>query len=426
MRRRSTGIYWLGLSLAVGGIASACSSSSSGSHQGRSKDGGLGDANLFNLPGAADAGIIITPSNPDISVNPDGPQTPVQFSVKNAGTAVVQWSITNPYLGTIDANGLFTPSGKAGGGGDIVVTINGTVVAKVHITVHVNQVQNGGGAPGSDAAPPVGDAGAGGLGGVGGEGLGGPVTNDLLTALNGTPAADAAIKLLYPYDQTVFPLGILPPLFQWTGGTHGDIQAVYVHLSAPPYYDYKGYFSRPSALAAASDFLRSPIPKDAWTAATNSAAGSILAVSFVFAAGGKAYGPVTQNYKIALAPFNGRIYYQAYDTAFVKNSTAGETVVWDHKSRFGAATLSIDVGATAPKLVAGTSTPDNSGCRVCHSVSAYGDRMVVQHGDDYSATSAYDLKNGNAETTPYAARRAPSAGPACRPTARWASRIRSA
>ena len=150
----------------------------------------------------------------------------------------------------------------------------------------------------------------------------------------------------------MFPLDILPPLYQWTPrahqnpdagtGTPVNFDAIYIHLSSAPYYDYKGYFSKPSSLAAAQNFVRHPIPKAVWAAATNSAAGSTLSVEIVLSAGGKAYGPLTQTYKIALAPFNGRIYYQSYATAFVTNSITREgNVKWDPNGRFGAATLSI-------------------------------------------------------------------------------------
>jgi hypothetical protein len=390
--RGSIAVSGLIISVVAAGIAGACSSSG-GSGAAQRGFGVPGDASVFYLEGGGS--LTIAPSHPVITVDPGKPAPPIQFTVTGAGAATVSWRVTNPNLGYIDQSGLFTPAGNVGGEGDIEITINGKTVGTVHIIVRVNQIQNGA-APGADA----GAAGLGGLGGVGGEGIGGAVPADLVSVLQGTPSADAAVKLLYPYDQTVFPLGILPPLLQWSPGTHGNFDAVYVHLSAPPNYDYKGYFSRPAALAAAAAFVRHPIPKDVWASATNSAAGSTLSVELVFAAGGKAYGPVTQSYKIALAPFNGRIYYQAYATAFVENWSP-ELTVWG--ARFGGATLSIDVGAEAPKLVAGKTTSDHSGCRVCHSVSAYGDRMVVQHGDSYPDTSSYDLKNGNAETSPYRA-----------------------
>ena len=117
------------------------------------------------------------------------------------------------------------------------------------------------------------------------------------------------------------------------------------------------------------------------------------------AAGGKVYGPMHESFKIALAPVTGKIYYQAYNTALAHN--------YDDKTVSGApmggATLSITVGQESPELVAGKDSTgsDHSGCRVCHSVSAYGDRMIVQHGEQYLDTSSYDLKNGNTESMPY-------------------------
>ena len=401
---RRNGISWLAVCLAIGASV-GCSSSTSGSKsRGKRLDGGItisrpDGSGFFTLDAGShgSGSVVITPGNPTIAINPNGaPPDPIQFTVTGSGTSNVTWTLSNPYLGTIDPmTGLFTPNGQVAGGGDIEVMVNGMTVGKVHITINVAAEQNGA------AGPTESDAGAGGLGGVGGEGLGGAVPDALLTALKGAPTADGSLKLIYPYDNTVFPLDLLPPLFQWQGGGHGDFDAIYVHLSSPPSYDYKGYFGRPPALAAGSPFIRSPIPKDVWQAATRSAAGSTLSVEVVLAAGGKAYGPLKQTYKIALAPFNGRIYYQAYATALATNSLGGQHVQWDQNTRFGAATLSIDVGAESPKLVAGKTTDDGTGCRVCHSVSAFGDRMVVQHGDDYTQTSTYDLKNGNLETMPY-------------------------
>jgi hypothetical protein len=43
-----------------------------------------------------------------------------------------------------------------------------------------------------------------------------------MTALNGTPVADAGAAvspLIYPYDQTVFPLGLVAPVVQWNAGS---------------------------------------------------------------------------------------------------------------------------------------------------------------------------------------------------------------
>jgi hypothetical protein len=396
-------------------VVSACSAHSGSSDDGRgngtggrqgdggSDGGGLtsggGDGNASGnggLIGIGDSGVTgsleITPADQTVNIDPTtGVPEGIQFTVANRGSGDVEWSISNSAIGYMDPRtGLFTPNGKIGGEADITVKI-GAATATTHITINVKFEQNGA------VTDADGGTGSGGLEGVGGEGFGGPLTPDQLSALKGKPTSDAAVSILYPYDKTVFPLGILPPLVQWTSGSNGNFEGVSVHLSSPPYFDYQGYFGRPSRLASDADFVRHPIPQDVWKAATTSAAGSTLTVEVSFLAGGKAYGPLKQAYKIALSPFNGRIYYQAYATAFV-NNIEDRTVTGE---RFGGGTLSIDIGAEGPKLVAGTESDDKSGCRICHSVSAYGDRMIVQQGQDYRQTSSYDLKNGNTQGTPY-------------------------
>jgi hypothetical protein len=383
--------------LLASAMVDGCSSKhDDGGSGGAGNGGGSGNGGLL-ISDDGGGTLVIAPSSQVIDVNPTtGVPDPVQFAVAGKHDGDPEWDISNPAIGYIDPHtGLFTPNGKVGGEADITVKIGGQT-GTTHITVNVKFEQNG-----ATQNPDV-DAGsaAGGLEGVGGEGFGDALTPAQLDALKGTASADAKVTMLYPYDQTVFPLDVLPPLLQWTAGGHGKFEGVAIHLSSPPYFDYKGTFGRPSRLAADADFVRHPIPKDVWKAATSSAAGSTLSVEMTLLAGGKAYGPIKQSYKIALAPFNGRIYYQAYATAFVKNWEPALTV-WGE--RFGGATLSIDVGAESPKLVAGTNTDDLSGCRVCHSVSAYGDRMIVQHGthEEYRETATYDLKNGNAQSEPY-------------------------
>jgi hypothetical protein len=393
--------------------AAGCTSSSSGESAGKKRNGSRGDAGSVDNAGGAGGGsvtrfdggpliigiesstnpgqIIVTPADPKVTVDPADPSaSSVTFKARGDGSDQVTWAVSNPDFGSIDDNGVFTPSGRAGGTVEVTATV-GNVVGRVTVTIAIAYRQNGAPAGGNE------DAGVGGLGGVGGEGLGSAVSDAIAKILDGKPSVDSSLSLLYPYDETVFPLGILPPLFQWTKGSHGNADGVYVHLSAPPYFDYKGYFAPPAALPAGDAFVRHSVPKDVWTAATRTAAGSTLDVEVVVAADGKAWGPMHQSYKIALAPVTGKIYYQAYNTALAHN--------YDEKTVSGAlmggATLSITVGQESPELVAGKDSSDHSGCRVCHSVSAYGDRMVVQHGEKYVNTSSYDLKNGNKETTPY-------------------------
>src|SRR5262249_18895393 len=65
---------------------------------------------------------------------------------------------------------------------------------------------------------------------------------------------------------------------------------------------------------------------------------------------------------------------------------------------FGAATLAIRPGMADPTVVAGTNSTNNSGCRVCHSVSVDGSTLITQQGANYSLSSRYALAMGNTET----------------------------
>ena len=357
------------------------------------RDGSTPPILTFDTGPNASGDIVIKPATATVTVDPSDPAaSSVKFSATGPGSSGVMWNVSNPDFGTIDENGVFTASGRAGGQIDITATVGNTTV-KVTITIVIGWHQNGATKANAD------DAGVGGLGGVGGEGLGPAVPDAMTKILDGRPSADSSMSLLYPYDATVFPLGILPPLFQWTKSGNGEGDAIRVHLSAPPYFDYVGYFARPAALAGGAPFVRHSIPKDVWTTATRTAAGSTLDVEIAVAAAGKAWGPMHQTYKIALAPVTGKIYYQAYNTALAQNFDAQTK----SGAPMGGATLSITVGQESPELVAGKDSQggDHSGCRVCHSVSAYGDRMIVQHGERYLDTSSYDLKNGNTESTPY-------------------------
>ncbi len=80
----------------------------------------------------------------------------------------------------------------------------------------------------------------GGYGGVGGAGEGPPATPVQIGVLNGTATPDPLVAFLYPYDKTVFPQALLPPLLQWSYGTH-SFDGVYIHITEM-YFEYKGYF----------------------------------------------------------------------------------------------------------------------------------------------------------------------------------------
>jgi hypothetical protein len=332
----------------------------------------FGDDGGFDPDGQA---LVITPQNQMVTVVDGQPPPTVQYTATLGGTQVQAiWQIDKGEIGAIDANGLFTPKGTLGGKATISATYQGKTGASL-VTVLLQSTQNG--------DPNAGDAGggAGGNGGVGGEGAGSAVSQSTLNVLNGNPVSDPGLAWLYPYDATVWPRGLLAPLLMWKVGAQADYDAIYIHIHED-FYDYKGYFAK-----TATPFIHHPIVQKAWQAATYSNFGEDLVVDLVFAKGGNAYGPITEKWKVAKNTLKGTVYYNSYGTNLASNycCTLGG-------KNFGAATLAIKPGLTAPSIIAG-----QNGCRVCHSVAADGARLVTQQANNF-VSSTYDLLNNNMET----------------------------
>lgn len=375
-------------------------------------------------------------SNYDFDVEPSAMQTvtvtmgqalpTVSYTATlNGQPANATWSVDRGDLGTIPmgpgSKEVFTPTGTAGGLATVSVTAMGLTVQRP-IFIKITGTSNG-----SDDSPmntsqivtQLSQLGSGGgVGGVGGEGLGGPVTNTTtLNALQhpGQDGGAQGYKLLYPYDQTVWPRGMLAPLLQWSwtppdgGAQNADgIQIALATTSGS--FSWTGTFGPPAILQqSGGTFIRHPIPQDVWTIATNTAGGPLpggatgvdqLTLSLTIAKDGVGYGPVTETWIVAPGLLEGTVYYNSYGTALVKNSNFTVTTAANPNGvQVGAAVLGIKSGATSPVVVAGTpSDISGSGCRVCHVVASGGNRLIVEHGDDYFRTSSYDLLNGNAET----------------------------
>jgi hypothetical protein len=338
----------------------------------------VGD-DAFN--GDATGTLVIAPAAQTIDVNV-GQQTPtVTYTATVYGQTVpASFAIDRGEIGSINAStGVMAPTGNVGGTANVTATY-GSQKASTTVTVRLHLVDNG--APsGGDAG--TSDGGAGGNGGVGGNGAGGPVSSGTQGTLQGTPTADPGLAWLYPYDQTVWPRGLLAPLLQWNAPAAHNYDAVYIHLQETG-FEYQGYFS-----ANAKPFVNTPIPQLAWQTLSNSNHGDPVTVTLVFSSGGTAYGPLTETWKIAQGSLTGTVYYNSYGTNLARN---GGTL---NGRPYGGATLAIKHGATSPVLVAG----NDSECRVCHSVSADGSRLVTQQGSNYSTSSWYDLKNGYAQST---------------------------
>jgi hypothetical protein len=310
------------------------------------------------------------------------------------------WAVDKGNIGTVPAGpsqtGVFTPTGTAGGLVTVTAGLNGKTLGR-KVMVELSATQNGpNGSPAETAQIPTSTTQlttGGGVGGVGGEGLGTAASPGDVTAL-GSPVGNGqaqGLAFLYPYDKTVWPRGMLAPLLMWTWSM-GDADAIRIDMKTTTgSFQYTGTFGKPAILQQTKGpFIRMPIPQDVWDMATNTAAGKMdqLTVSLTVAKGGMAYGPISETWTIAPTHLSGTIYYNSYGTNYAKNSGADISVGTGQP--FGGAVLSIHVGDTAPKLVAGGNGGTDQ-CRVCHSVAANGSRLVVTHGNDYWTRSDYEL-----------------------------------
>jgi hypothetical protein len=162
------------------------------------------------------------------------------------------------------------------------------------------------------------------------------------------------MRMLYPYDGTVFPRGLKAPLVMWDGANAQGASAVYVHIKAGS-FEYKG-----CAAPSAPDQLQ--IPQDVWEAAGKKTRGKPdpFTVELSVLRDGAVAGPIKTQWIIAQATIKGSVYYNSYTS--LKAIASGV---------IGGVVLRIPPGGEAEPYVANE-------CNGCHSVSANGKRLVTQ------------------------------------------------
>jgi hypothetical protein len=289
-------------------------------------DGG----NLFG--GEAGQSLVLQPQNATLVVTAPGATEQFHAYVNGSTTpSPAQFTVDVAAIGSIDATGLFTATGLMGGQVTIGANV-GNLQAKTVLTVALKLTDN----PGNVA----------------------PGTQQQLT---GGGAADPAFGWLYPYDGTVFPRGLLPPVLQFAG-TAPD--AVLVHVSFGS-FDYQGFYGASSP----GQITLSP---QLWSTITQTATGSdAVKVAITKISGGQVTGPATETWTIAQGTLKGSLYYESRYSTPTDNG----------------ATMRIKPGAAQPDVLLGN-------CNVCHYVSADGSTIVAALDVAAPITSgAYDLKN---------------------------------
>jgi hypothetical protein len=193
---------------------------------------------------------------------------------------------------------------------------------------------------------------------------------------------------LYPYDQTVFPAGILAPTLQWGQSTTPD--GVYLHLRSSA-FDYRGCFAgaNPPQLA---------VPQQAYDTAFVQSGGvnDPLTVEVTTISGGTVTGPIRETWTLARGSLKGVIYYNTYTSQLAAQQISGNS---------NGAVMSIAPGAPMPSVLLTLNGLSPIGpCVSCHSVSANGKYMVSQRheylfagmsGSGLLDSESYDLSTGS-------------------------------
>jgi hypothetical protein len=199
---------------------------------------------------------------------------------------------------------------------------------------------------------------------------------DVQALIAGGPPS--SLRILYPYDGTVFPRGLLPPLVMWDGGA---ADAVYVHLQAQS-FDYKAVLK--PTIDATSMAPQVALPDDVWAKAGLKTGGKSdpFTLELSTRVNGVVSGPVRQQFIIAQATVKGSIYYNSYASKLPGAALGGNV-------------LRIPAGGKVELFMSMT-------CNGCHAVSADGSKMLSQI-ELTTGGNAYALTSGGPANPPGAA-----------------------
>jgi hypothetical protein len=324
---RPTHALWFGIFAAIGfacgpGDGSVFGSEPNGAWDGSSPnlnfdDSGFGDASVQSLE--------FDPPSQTLLLDGITPKT-ATFNLKahlsNGNVVPVKAqsiSFNRPDLAKMNGFGpVDLVAGGAFAGTGTLQAIVGTASATATLTVNVHVVQIGTG-----------------------------VTQTAVQALDGATTQDPKLSsLLYPYDATVFPLGLSAPLVMWNAPSASDAYKLHYEENG---YVYDGYF-----LASLPEQWR--VDQLIWDHLTASNQGDPLKLAVARFDGTNAYQSAHESFTIVPSSLRGAIYYW---------TTSGG----GHMSRIRPGT------GSQPEVLS------NGKCMGCHAVSADGTTLVATVDD---------------------------------------------
>jgi hypothetical protein len=196
-------------------------------------------------------------------------------------------------------------------------------------------------------------------------------------SLSADPTANGR-SFLYPYDKTVWPLGLTSPLIMWTAPQAGDVYRLHYQERN---YTYDGYYT----LASLPAQMR--LDQQAWDCITASNDSSTSPDPLAFSlsrwdhGSGQAYATASQTWAVAPESLRGAIYY------WTASQTSSQAARIGHISRFQPGT-----GAAPQPL-------NNGACMGCHAVNAQGTILVADIDDNLEGNRPPD--GGVPSVAPY-------------------------
>lgn len=304
------------------------------------------DANTGCVHEPRDGAVTFDPATANF-VTTNGAVTPQPFKALQGGVDVTQcvgWSLEDEAsIGTLNG-AVFTPHGTHGGVATLSAKLGDTTSA-LPITVTAVVRSNTGN-----------------------------VDAQVQTALD-TPSAtvDPSLAVLYPEDHTVFPLDVVSPVVQWSGGAASDAYRLRIKSR---------YFEAVDYLTAAPP-SRHEVASAVWQALGRSGQGAEsdpVEITLTRSSAGVAYAPAKRTWHVAQGRLGSTLYYRE-----LGSSGNGR------------------LAALRPEAGAATTVTGNGGtCNSCHSVSRDGRKML----SSFDTGTPFDMRLVDLTTTP------PTVGPA--------------
>jgi len=200
-----------------------------------------------------------------------------------------------------------------------------------------------------------------------------------VTALKAGSGSPGSLRVLYPYEGTVFPRGMLAPELMWDGA---EADAVYVHIKSK-IFEYWGCL-KPTAPG------RVTLPQEAWEKAGQRSFGreDDYVIELSTFRQGVVTGPAINHVQIAQAAIKGSIYYNTYRSSLVGGGAPGGGVPGGGipgfpGGGFPGGGFPGGPGATSGvvlRIPAGGKAEvfGQTDCNGCHSVSADGSLVLAQ------------------------------------------------